>query len=133
MTKFTWKWYTSRQGGLDYTHDSGFIWLLVFNIGQPFMQILIPHLTDVKEEKKSFENDLYAGYKREKITDDLGYQIGGTVYYYYPAGNQRVMKQLSGWSYKKNFNRITAQTLLNNVTFLVIKVTPISWQLMHLN
>ena len=48
------------------------------------MQILIPSPTYVKEEKKSFENDLYAGYKG-KLQMILGYQIGGTVYYYYPG------------------------------------------------
>jgi uncharacterized protein (TIGR02001 family) len=83
------------QGGLDYAHDN-------------------TSPTDVKEEKKSFENDLYAGYKG-KITEDLGYQIGGTVYYYYPGWESTGYETIVGLSYK-DFN-ITAQTLLNNVTF----------------
>ena len=72
------------QGGLDYTHDSGFYLGYWFSTLTAAYADFNTSPTYVKEEKKSFENDLHAGYKG-KITKDLGYQIGGTVYYYYPG------------------------------------------------
>lgn len=102
------------QGGLDYTHDSGLYLGYWFSTLTAAYADLNTAPTYVNEDKKSFENDLYAGYKG-KITDDLGYQIGGTVYYYYPGWESTGYETIVGLSYKDL--SITAQTLLNNVTF----------------
>ena len=50
-----------------------------------------------------------------KITDNLGYQVGGTIYYYYPGWESTGYETFLGLSYKEL--TVTAQTLLNNVTF----------------
>ena len=60
---------------------------IVYNAGiSACLALLLSNFVSLyfQKQKKSFENDLYAGYKG-KITEDLGYQIGGTVYYYYPS------------------------------------------------
>lgn len=102
------------QGGLDYTHDSGFYLGYWFSTLTAAYADFNTSPTYVPQEKKSFENDFYAGYKG-KITEDLGYQIGATVYYYYPGWESTGYETIVGLSYK-DFS-ITAQTLLNNVTF----------------
>lgn len=102
------------QGGLDYSHDSGFYLGYWFSTLTAAYADFNTSPTYIPKEKKSFENDFYAGYKG-KITDDLGYQIGGTVYYYYPGWESTGYETIVGLSYK-DFT-VTAQTLLNNVTF----------------
>ena len=51
------------QGGLDYAHDSGFYLGYWFSTLTAAYADFNTSPTYVKEEKKSFENDFYAGYK----------------------------------------------------------------------
>ncbi len=100
------------QGGLDYSHDSGFYLGYWFStLGYSYAD-LNPHSKG--GNNTSFENDFYGGFKG-KINDDLGYQIGGTIYYYMPGWESTGYETMLGLSYKE-FS-VTAQTLLNNVTF----------------
>jgi uncharacterized protein (TIGR02001 family) len=64
--------------------------------------------------KDSFENDFYGGFKG-KITEDLNFQVGGTIYYYYPGWESTGYETIVGLS--SGIFGVTAQTLLNNVTF----------------
>lgn len=102
------------QGGLDYSHDSGFYLGYWFSTLDYSYACLNPDGCNSTDSRDSFENDFYAGYKG-KLTDDLGFQIGGTVYYYYPGWESTGYETIVGLSYKE-FSA-TAQTLLNNVTF----------------
>ena len=95
------------QGGLDYSHSSGFYagyWgsTLGYNAELP------------TETDKSFEHDFYAGFNGA-ITEDLGFTLGGTYYLYYPADDANVFETLVGLNYK-DFG-ITAQTLTDDVTW----------------
>ena len=71
------------QGGLDYGYN-GFYLGYWFSTLDYSYACLNPAGCTATDERNSFENDFYAGYKG-KITDDLGYQVGGTIYYYYPG------------------------------------------------
>ncbi len=102
------------QGGIDYSHDSGFYLGYWFSTLTAAYADFNTSPTYEAEGKKSFESDFYAGYNGQ-ISDDWGYQIGGTMYYYYPGWESTGYETMLGLSYK-NFS-ITAQTLLNNVTF----------------
>lgn len=105
---------TAVQGGLDYSHNSGFYAGYWFsNLGYSY-EGLDPDCTGTNCTTKSFENDFYAGFKG-KFSDDVSYQIGGTVYYYYPGWESTGYETILGISF--NQVTITAQTLLNNVTF----------------
>ena len=78
---------TALQGGLDYSHDSGFYAGYWFsNLGYSYAG-LNPGCKGTDCTTKSFENDFYAGFKG-KLTEDVGFQLGGTVYYYYPGWNE---------------------------------------------
>ena len=93
------------QGGLDYSHSSGFYagwWgsTLDYNAETP------------EGSSDTFENDFYAGYKGS-ITEDLGFTLGGTYYVYYPADDSDVFETLVGLNYK-DF-AISAQTLTDDV------------------
>lgn len=94
------------QGGLDWSHESGFY------VG--YWGSTLDYSASPSSSKTSFEHDLYAGYNGS-INDDLGYTVGGTVYYYYPGYESTGYETLLGLSYK-DFS-LTAQTLLNNVTY----------------
>ncbi|ENV38908.1 hypothetical protein AYL20_15520 [Acinetobacter venetianus] len=100
------------QGGLDYSHK-GFYAGYWFSTLDYSYACLNPDCKDV-DARDSFESDFYAGYKGN-ITEDLGYQVGGTIYYYYPGWESTGYETIVGLSYK-DFG-VTAQTLLNNVTF----------------
>ena len=118
------------QGGLDYSHDSGiYLGYWFSTLSYSYADLNTACINDVYSagpehillerantcsNRKSFENDFYGGYKG-KITEDLGYQIGGTIYYYYPGWNSTGYETILGLSYKSL--SVTAQTLLNNVTF----------------
>ncbi|WP_180102296.1 MULTISPECIES: TorF family putative porin [unclassified Acinetobacter] len=94
------------QGGLDYSHASGFYagyWgsTLDYALGE--------------EGRDSFEHDFYAGYNG-KITEDLGYTVGGTYYYYYESDvDSDGFETLLGLNYK-DFS-VSAQTLTQNTTW----------------
>lgn len=103
------------QGGLDYSHDSGIYlgyWFSTLTAAYADFNTALKE--EDKEGKKSFENDFYGGYKG-KITENLGFQVGGTIYYYYPGWESTGYETIIGLSYKEL--SVTAQTLLNNVTF----------------
>lgn len=102
------------QGGLDYSHDSGIYLGYWFSTLTAAYADFNTSPTYTKEEKKSFESDFYGGYKG-KITEDIGFQVGGTIYYYYPGWESTGYETFLGLSYKE-FS-VSAQTLLNNVTF----------------
>ncbi|OTG76974.1 hypothetical protein B9T33_15690 [Acinetobacter sp. ANC 5054] len=90
------------QGGLDYSHASGFYagyWGSTLNYGDD-----VPN---------GFENDFYAGYNGT-INDDLGYTLGLTYYYYYDidTSDANGLETLVGLNYK-DFG-LTAQTLLED-------------------
>ena len=107
------------QGGLDYSHDSGIYLGYWFSTLSYSYADINPDCYDANgdltcKNRKSFENDFYGGYKG-KITEDLGYQVGGTIYYYSPGWESTGYETILGLSYKQ-FS-VTAQTLLNNVTF----------------
>lgn len=105
---------TALQGGLDYSHDSGFYAGYWFsNLGYSYAG-LNPDCTGTDCTTKSFENDFYAGFKG-KLNEELNFQLGGTVYYYYPGWESTGYETIIGLSYKQI--TVTAQTLLNNVTF----------------
>lgn len=95
------------QGGLDYSHSSGFYagyWgsTLGYNAEIP------------TGASKSFEHDFYAGFSG-KITEDLGYKVGATYYLYDPSDDANAFETLLGLSYK-SFG-FTAQTLTDDVTW----------------
>lgn len=94
------------QGGLDWAHDSGFY------VG--YWASTLDYQASPSKTNTSFESDFYAGYNGS-ISEDLGYTIGGTIYYYYPGWESTGYETLLGLSYK-DFS-FTAQTLLNNVTY----------------
>lgn len=102
------------QGGLDYSHDSGFYlgyWASTLDYSAACAN---PNgCTDVNS-RTSFESNFYGGYNGS-ISEDLGFTVGGTLYYYYPGWESTAYETLLGFSYK-NLS-VTAQTLLNNVTF----------------
>ncbi|RKG33531.1 TorF family putative porin [Acinetobacter tianfuensis] len=93
------------QGGLDYSHASGFYagwWGSTLNYGDD-----LPN---------GFENDFYAGYNGS-INNDWGYTAGLTYYYYYDidTNDANGFETMLGLSYK-DFG-ITAQTLLEDVAW----------------
>lgn len=107
------------QGGLDYSHDSGFYLGYWFStLGYSYAN-LNPGCYDAFgnltcTNNTSFENDFYAGFKG-KLNDEVGYTAGGTIYYYYPGWESLGYETMLGLNYKE-FS-VSAQTLLNNVTF----------------
>ena len=90
------------QGGLDYSHASGFYagwWGSTLNYGS--------------DNGSEFENDFYAGYKGA-INDDLSYTLGATYYYYYDIGTSDAngFETMLGLTYKDV--SFTMQTLLED-------------------
>lgn len=100
------------QGSIDYSHASGFYAGYWFSTLSYNYANLNPDVT-TPSEKKSLESDFYAGYKGKM--GDIGYQVGGTIYYYYPGWESTGYETMLGLTYG-SFG-LTAQTLLNDVTF----------------
>jgi uncharacterized protein (TIGR02001 family) len=105
------------QGGLDYSHSSGFYagyWgsTLDYSWAKPQLN------ADGDVEftgSDAFEHDFYLGFNG-KITEDLGYTVGGTYYYYYESDvDTDVFETLVGINYK-DFS-LTAQTLTDDVAW----------------
>ena len=97
------------QGSIDYSHSSGFYagyWFSTLSYSYTSLNSKV----EADDSKKSLESDFYAGYKGK--VGDLGYQIGGTVYYYYPGWESTGYETMLGLTYG-----MTAQTILNDVTF----------------
>lgn len=98
-------------GGLDYSTDSGFYVGYWFStIGYSYAN-LNPNAS--KDYKNSIEHDLYAGYNGK--FGELGYTAGATIYYYEPGWESNGYETKLGLSYGPL--SVTAQTLLNDVTF----------------
>lgn len=102
------------QGGLDYAHPSGLYagyWASTLDYSYACLN---PNGCATNDERNSLESDIYFGYKG-KIDDHIGYQVGLTTYYYYPGWESTGYETILGLSY--DAFSLTAQTLLNNVTF----------------
>jgi uncharacterized protein (TIGR02001 family) len=100
------------QGSIDYSHASGFYAGYWFSTLSYNYANLNPD-ADGSDERKSLESDFYAGYKG--TSGDIGYQVGGTIYYYYPGWESTGYETMLGLSYGDY--SLTAQTLLNDVTY----------------
>ena len=102
------------QGGLDYSHSSGF-YAGYWGSTLGYSYTKYDPSTQKYTGSKSFENDFYLGYKG-KITEDFGYTIGGTYYYYYQSdADSNTTETLIGVNYK-GFG-LTTQTLLKDVVW----------------
>ena len=102
------------QGGLDYSHSSGFYagyW------GSTLGYSLSDYnpVTESLEGSKAFEHDFYLGYNG-KINDDLGYTLGA-IYYLYTESDvdSDFPESIVGINYK-DFS-LTAQTALDDSIF----------------
>ncbi|MCH4247668.1 MAG: TorF family putative porin [Acinetobacter populi] len=95
------------QGGIDYAHPSGFY------LGY-WGSTLDYSLTD-SGSRDAFENDFNIGYNGS-ITEDLGFTVGGTYYYYYESDvDSDVFEVLLGLNYK-DFS-LTTQTITQDVVW----------------
>lgn len=106
------------QGSIDYSHASGFYagyWFSTLSYNYANLNPDAETKADgsFADSRKSLESDFYAGYKGK--IGDIGYQVGGTIYYYYPGWESTGYETMLGLSYG-SFG-LTAQTLLNDVTF----------------
>jgi uncharacterized protein (TIGR02001 family) len=106
------------QGSIDYSHSSGFYagyWFstLSYNYANLNPDAATKPDGSFVDGRKSLESDFYAGYKGK--VGDIGYQVGGTIYYYYPGWESTGYETMLGLTYG-SFG-LTAQTLLNDVTF----------------
>lgn len=97
------------QGGVDYVSDSGFYAGYWFST----LSYSYQELDGVSSTENSTEHDFYAGYNGK--IGELGYTIGGTIYYYSPGWESTAYETKLGLSY--GAFGLTAQTLLNDVTF----------------
>lgn len=102
------------QGGLDYSHSSGFYagyW------GSTLGYSLSDYnpVSESYEGSKAFEHDFYLGYNG-KITPDLGYTIGAIYYLYSDSDvDSDFPESMLGINYK-DFS-LTAQTVLHDSVF----------------
>lgn len=102
------------QGGLDYSHSSGF-YAGYWGSTLDYSFTGFDPVTEQFTGSKAFENDFYLGYNGQ-ITEDLGYTIGGAYYYYHESDVESdVFETLVGLSYK-DFT-LTAQTLTDDVVW----------------
>lgn len=102
------------QGGLDYNHESGFYAGYWFSTLGYSYNALNSGAPDTSGKQNSTENDFYAGYNG-KVNDKLGYTVGATYYVYSPGFHSSAPETKLGFSYGPV--SVTAQTLLNDVTF----------------
>jgi uncharacterized protein (TIGR02001 family) len=90
------------QGGIDYEHASGFYagyWTSTLGDAYP---------------DATLESDFYAGYNGS-FTEDFGYTVGGTYYYYNDTDDLDGFETLLGLNYK-DFS-ISAQTLVADLAW----------------
>jgi len=100
------------QGGLDYSHSSGF-YIGYWGSTLGYSLTDFDYAEEAYTGSKAFENDFYLGYNGS-ITEDFGYTIGGTYYYYYQSdADVNTTETLIGVNYK-DF-AFTTQTLLGDV------------------
>lgn len=95
------------QGGVDYVLKNGFY------AGYWFSSLGYP--ADPKETTNSVESNFVGGYTGTIGSTGIGYTIGGTIYVYTPGLHTTAYETKLGLSYGSA--SITAQTLLNDVTF----------------
>lgn len=102
------------QGGFDYVLKNGFYAGYWFStLGYSYAS-LNPD-SNGKHTQNSVENDLYGGYTGTIGSTGIGYTLGGTMYVYEPGWASTGYETKLGLSYGEV--GITAQTLLNDVTF----------------
>jgi len=100
------------QGGLDYNLKNGlYVGYWFSSLGYSYAS-LNPNASG-KHNQNSVENDFYAGYNGK--IGDVGYTLGGTMYVYEPGWNSTGFETKLGLNYGEV--AVTAQTLLNDVTF----------------
>jgi len=102
------------QGGLDYVMKNGlYVGYWFSSLGYSYAA-LNPD-SNGKHGQNSFENDFYGGYTGTIGDSGIGYTLGGTIYVYQPGWASTGYETKLGVSYKEV--SVTAQTLLNDVTF----------------
>ncbi len=102
------------QGGVDYVLKNGFYAGYWFStLGYSYAS-LNPNASG-KHSQNSTESDIYGGYTGTIGSTGIGYTVGGTVYVYTPGWESTGYETKLGLSYGEV--GITAQTLLNDVTF----------------
>ena len=102
------------QGGVDYVLKNGFYAGYWFSTLGYSYAALNPN-SNGKHTQNSFENDFYGGYTGNIGDTGIGYTLGGTIYVYQPGWASTGYETKVGLSYKEV--GVTAQTLLNDVTF----------------
>jgi len=95
------------QGGVDYVLKNGFY------AGYWFSSL--GYSADPAKTGNSVESNFVGGYTGAIDSTGIGYTIGGTVYVYTPGKDTTAFETKLGLSYGSA--SITAQTLLNDVTF----------------
>jgi uncharacterized protein (TIGR02001 family) len=102
------------QGGLDYSHASGFYagyWGSTLGYSLTDYDPIVGDYTG----RDSFEHDFYLGYNGS-INEDWGYNVGAVYYYYYESdANADGFESILGVNYK-DFS-VTAQTLWDDITW----------------
>jgi uncharacterized protein (TIGR02001 family) len=102
------------QGGVDYVLKNGlYVGYWFSTLGYSYAA-LNPD-SNGKHSQNSFENDFYGGYTGSIGDTGIGYTLGGTIYVYQPGWASTGYETKLGLSYKEL--SVTAQTLLNDVTF----------------
>ncbi len=102
------------QGGVDYVLKNGLYAGYWFStLGYSYAG-LNPQKNG-KHEQNSVESDFYGGYTGSFGSSGIGYTLGGTVYVYQPGWESTGYETKVGLSYGEV--SLTAQTLLNDVTF----------------
>jgi len=102
------------QGGLDYVLKNGLYAGYWFSTLGYSYAALNPN-SNGKHNQHSIENDLYGGYTGTFGDSGVGYTVGGTIYIYQPGFASTGYETKLGLNYKEV--SVTAQTLLNDVTF----------------
>lgn len=102
------------QGGVDYVLKNG-LYLGYWFSSLGYSYAALNPDTNGKHSQNSFENDFYGGYTGTIGDSGIGYTLGGTIYVYQPGWASTGYETKLGVSYKEV--SLTAQTLLNDVTF----------------
>ncbi|AXI01829.1 TorF family putative porin [Aquirhabdus parva] len=102
------------QGGLDYVLKNGlYVGYWFSTLGYSYADLNPDHTG--KHSQNSTESDIYGGYTGTFGNSGIGYTVGGTVYVYTPGWASTGYETKLGLSYGEV--SVTAQTLLNDVTF----------------
>ena len=102
------------QGGMDYVLKNGlYVGYWFSSLGYSYAA-LNPDASG-KHTQNSVENDFYGGYNGTIGSTGIGYTLGGTIYVYEPGWASTGYETKLGLNYGEV--GVTAQTLLNDVTF----------------